>query len=449
MDFVSQIKDAGIVGMGGAGFPTHVKLDTKQEYFIINAAECEPLIEVDKFLCRNHADMIIEGALLIGKHLEAKHIVIALKEKYVEEIKSLDYAIAKKNANIEIHKMPYFFPAGDEQTMVQHVTGRIVPERCIPSEVGCVVDNVGTVLYVYLASKGKKVSQKLFSVVGEVEKPIIECAPIGTSVRECIEKAKPLIADYSIIIGGPMMGKYLTTDKEIDEAVVTKTFGNVIVLPKDHYLFTRDKKSIDRIKREAKSACIQCKMCSDLCPRRLLGHNIRPHKVMRSLPYMDIINDNKSFEEAFGDAQNCVGCNLCEMYSCPMGLSPKRVNDYMKGELKKRNINVERDLNPEVSKAVDMRKVPTNRLAARLGLSKYYGKHANDLLYIKPKEVFIPFSQHIGKPAVCVKNVGDKVKVNDLLAKADEGLSTNIHSSVDGKVVEINDIGARISCKGE
>lgn len=448
MDLCNQIKDAGIVGMGGAGFPTHVKLNTKQEYFIINAAECEPLIETDKFLCRNYADMIIEGAILIGKHLEAKHIVIALKDKYIEEINALEKAIAKKNANIEIFEMRYFFPAGDEQTMVQQVTGRVIPERGLPSDVGCVVDNVGTVLYVYLATKGKKTSQKYFSIVGEVEKPIMECAPIGTKLRECIAAAKPTINDYGIVIGGPMMGKYITSDEEIDKAVVTKTFGNVIVLPKDHYLFTRDKKSIDRIKHESKSACIQCRMCSDLCPRHLIGHNIRPHKVMRNLPFIDTINDNQSFLDAFGEAQNCCSCNLCEMFSCPMGLSPRRVNDYIKTELRKRNITVDRDLNPKVSDAVDIRKVPTKRLAARLGLLKYYGEHAHDLLYITPKEVFIPFSQHIGKPAVCIKKVGDQVKVNELIAKADEGLSANIHSSVEGKVVDINNNGAKIICKG-
>ena len=449
MDFCEQIKDAGIVGMGGAGFPIHVKLNTKQEYFIINAAECEPLIEVDKFLCRNYADMIIDGALLAGKHLEAKHIVIALKEKYVKEIDALNKAIAKRKANIEIFKMGYFFPAGDEQTMVQQVTGRVIPERGLPSDVGCVVDNVGTVLYIHLASKGKKTTQKLFSIVGEVEKPIIECAPIGTKVRECIDAANPTIKDYGVILGGPMMGKCLTSDTEINDAVVTKTFGNVIVLPKDHYLFTRNKKTIETIKRESKSACIQCKMCSDLCPRNLIGHNIRPHKVMRNLSLIDTINDDKSFVEAFGEAQNCCSCNLCEMYSCPMGLSPRRVNDYLKGELNKRNIKVDRDLNPNVSSAVNIRKVPTNRLAARLGLYKYYGQGADDLIYIKPKEVFIPFSQHIGKPAVCVKKVGDKISAGDLLAKADGGLSTNIHSSVTGKVIEINDRGAKISCKGE
>lgn len=448
MSLCDKIKEAGVVGMGGAGFPTHVKLNTKQEYFIVNAAECEPLIDVDKFLCRNHADMIIEGTLLIGQHIEAKHMVIALKAKYVEEIAALKKEIAKRNANIEIFEMGYFFPAGDEQTMVQQVTGRIVPERGIPSEVGCVVENVGTVLYVYLANKDRKTTQKLFSVVGEVAKPIIECAPVGTYVRECVANACPTISDYGVVLGGPMMGRYLVNDADIDKAVITKTTGNIIVLPKDHYLFRRSTKPIQKIKMEAKSACIQCKMCTDLCPRHLIGHNIRPNMMMRNLWRMDQIKDNDTFKQMFGEAMNCCSCGVCELFACPMGLSPRTVNNYLKTELKNRNIQVEKGTNFVASKYVDMRKIPTNRLAARLSLMKYYGTHAKEMIYIKPKEVFIPFSQHIGAPAVCVKKAGDTVAFNELVAKAAEGLSTNIHSSIEGTVKEVKNNGIVISRKG-
>lgn len=447
MSLVDQVKEAGVVGMGGAGFPTHIKLNTKQEYFIVNAAECEPLIETDKYLCRNHADMIVEGVLLIGKHLEAKHMVIALKAKYTEEIKALREAINKKSANIEICELGYFYPAGDEQTMVQQVTGRAIPERGLPSEVGCVVDNVGTVIYTYLASKGKKTTIKYLSIVGEVKEPIMVCAPIGTSIRECVAAANPNIEDYAVIMGGPMMGKYLVDDAMIDKAVVTKTTGNVIVLPKTHYLFTRSSKPIDKIKHETKSACIQCRMCTDLCPRYLIGHKIRPNLMMRNLWRLDEIKDDETFKETFGEAVNCCSCGVCEMYACPMGLSPRKVNDFLKGELRNRKINVEKGKNPVVSDFVDLRKTPTNRLIARLGLSKYYGLHATKEVYVNPKKVFIPFSQHLGAPAICEKKVGDSVQYGELLAKAAEGLSANIHSSVNGVIEEIRDNGALIRCK--
>ena len=129
MELIEAIKKAGVVGAGGAGFPTHVKLNAKAEYLIINAAECEPLIETDKFLCREFADRIIDTILLMGHHLEAQHIVIGLKAKYKAEIAALEKAIREKHAAVEIFPMRTFYPAGDEQVLVQQVTGRSVPER--------------------------------------------------------------------------------------------------------------------------------------------------------------------------------------------------------------------------------------------------------------------------------------------------------------------------------
>ena len=102
MSLIETVKDAGIVGAGGAGFPTHVKLNTKAEYFIVNAAECEPLIETDKYLCRTFADELIKGITYIADHLEAKKRYIALKAKYKAEIAALKEAIDKNHADIEI-----------------------------------------------------------------------------------------------------------------------------------------------------------------------------------------------------------------------------------------------------------------------------------------------------------------------------------------------------------
>ena len=108
MELIEAIKKAGVVGAGGAGFPTHVKLNAKAEYLIINAAECEPLIETDKFLCREFADRIIDTILLMGHHLEAQHIVIGLKAKYKAEIAALEKAIREKHAAVEIFPMRTF-----------------------------------------------------------------------------------------------------------------------------------------------------------------------------------------------------------------------------------------------------------------------------------------------------------------------------------------------------
>lgn len=449
MSLIELVKAAGVVGAGGAGFPTHVKLNTKVEYFIVNAAECEPLIETDKYLCRTWAERIIQTIPVIAESLGAAKKVIALKAKYEKEIAALEEAVKKNNSDVEIFRLGYFYPAGDEQTLIQQVTGRSVPERGLPSDVGCVVDNVGTVLNIADALEGKPVTGKYLSVVGEVAHTSLFHVPIGTSVLECVKAAGPLISDFALIMGGPMMGKKLTAQKAMEEAVVTKTTGNIMVLPKDHYLFKKAELPMETIRRQTKSSCIQCRMCTDLCPRYLIGHQIRPNLVMRGFWKEQSVTDNEEYLRMFGDAANCCSCGVCEMFACPMGLSPRRVNDYIKGELRNRGIQVPK--NPEASARafVDDRKAPTNRLIARLNLTKYYGNHPQDCTELTPDTVFIPFSQHIGKPAAAVKAAGESIAVGELLAAAAEGLSANIHSSVSGVVEEVTDKGARIRCRKE
>lgn len=451
MNLVETVKNAGIVGAGGAGFPTHVKLNAKAEWFIINAAECEPLIETDKYLCRTFADRIVAAAVAVAAHLEAKHTVIALKHKYHAEIEALRAAITKSGAAVEICEMGVFYPAGDEQTMVEFVTGKSVPERGLPLDVGAVVDNVGTLLNIYGAlMEQKTVCDKYLSVVGEVKEPIMLHVPIGTAIADCIAAAEPNIQEYAIILGGPMMGKVISEPEAIAKAVVTKTTGNIIVLPRDHYLIRRAAQSIDRIRIQTHTACIQCRMCTDLCPRFRIGHQIRPHLVMRNLYRENTIADNDEFLRAFGDAANCCSCGVCEMFACPMGLSPRKVNDYMKGKLREKGIQVPRNLEPEALPNIDTHRIPTERLIARLGLSAYSACHAHTCRELTPDEIFVPFAQHIGKPAAPVKQLGDTVEKGELIAAAAEGaLSANIHAGISGIITEISAAGARISSKKE
>ncbi len=450
MGLIETIQSSGIVGAGGAGFPTHVKLDTKAECFIINAAECEPLIETDKFLCRTFPDKVVGGTAIAAAHLGAKRIVIALKGKYQDEIAALKASIKKAGVNIEIFEMPTFYPAGDEQTMVHMVTGKVVPERGIPLEVGVVVNNVGTMMNLYEAvHEGKPVCDKYLSVVGEVEKPIMLHVPIGTAIEECIKKAGPKVRDYAVILGGPMMGSVLKDPEEVSQSYVTKTSGNIIVLPKDHFLITRSTVPIERLKQQARSACIQCRFCTDLCPRYLIGHRIRPHLVMRNVWLEDQTDDNGRFEELFGDAVNCCDCGICELFSCPMGLSPRLINVYMKDKLRERGINVPKTSKAEALDVIDMHRVPTERLVTRLNLGKYYTQNARDCFELNPEQVYIPFAQHIGKPAEPCVSQGDKIQKGQLLAKAQGAVSANIHASISGTIVKVDAKGASISRKGE
>lgn len=439
MDFVEAVKQAGVVGAGGAGFPTYVKLNARAEIFLVNAAECEPLIETDKYLCRTFPDRIIETVEKIRDHLGASRAVIALKGKYQRETQALQKAIRERNSDVELFFLRTFYPAGDEQIIVQQVTGRSVPERGLPLDVGCVVDNVGTVLSIADALEGKPVSEKTLSVTGAVRQTRMFQVPIGTPVMEILEHSDITEPEYAVIVGGPMMGKVLRSREQIREAVVAKTTGNLLVLPKDHYLIRRSEKSEQAMIHQAQAACIQCRMCTDMCPRYLIGHEVRPNLVMRNLWREKMITDDGEFERSFASAVNCCSCGVCEMFACPMGLSPRKMNEYAKRLLKERGINPKRNMQPKARPEEAFRKIPTERLIARLGLSEYVTHSLPVVTELKPATCRIALSQHIGKPAVPVVKPGDHVQKGDLVAEAAEGLSVNIHTGMAGIVSEVTE----------
>ncbi|MEA4988746.1 MAG: 4Fe-4S dicluster domain-containing protein [Anaerovorax sp.] len=439
MKLIEAVRSAGVVGAGGAGFPTHVKLDAKADTFIVNAAECEPLIETDKYLMRTFPEELIASAELIAAHLGAKKKVIALKSKYKQEIEALSAAMDKVKSTFELVQMPSFYPAGDEQILVQFVTGRTVPERGIPLHVGTVVNNVGTVLNVGEAVCGKPVTDKYLSVVGEVEKPVMLKVPIGIPIKECIDIARPISLEYDFIIGGPMMGK-VHKGEEVYNEFVTKTTGNIIVLPKGHYLVERASLSLSGIAAQARSACVQCKMCTDMCPRYLIGHDIRPNQIMRNLYKEKVICENAEYERAFGSAANCCDCGVCEMFACPMGLSPRKVNGYIKSQLAERKISPTKNQSPQVREDLKWRRIPTERLVARLGLTKYASLHAKEPCkeYV-PKSVTLYFKQHIGVRAQACREVGECVQKGDLIAVTGENaLCANVHASISGEITLID-----------
>ena len=444
------IREAGVVGEGGAGFPTHIKLDAKSDFFIVNAAECEPLIETDKYICRMFASEIIEAMQHVGEHLGAKRLVIALKRKYNREINALTDAIRDKGANIELFLMDSFYPAGDEQVLVQMITGRSVPERGIPLAVGAVVNNVGTMVSIQKALKGIPVTEKHLSVTGDVERPMMLKVPLGAPIIDCINAAKPNLPDYDIVLGGPMMGKVYTEPAQIAALSVEKTVGNILILPKGHHLYIQAQKPLHRIIRQAQSACLQCRFCTDQCPRYRVGHRVRPHLVMRAIFLEQRVENAMEYEHLYGDAANCSECGLCDMYSCPMGLSPRRVNMYLKGRLREKGIDVPKNPTPKAREALFYGKASTDRLIRRLGIYEYSLRQAGDeCLEIEPKRVMLPFLQHIGKPAIPLKAKGDRIAKGDLLGLAAEGpVSANIHASIDGIVESIDERCAVIEREG-
>ncbi|WDV45090.1 4Fe-4S dicluster domain-containing protein [Clostridiaceae bacterium M8S5] len=434
MELLDKIYNSGVVGVGGAGFPTHIKLNCQVEYLIINSAECEPLLEVDKYLMRQRSNQIIIAIEKMAESVKAEHMIIALKSKYKEEIKSLQNAIDDLKSNVKIHTFENFYPAGDEQVMVYEVTKRVIPAGGIPLDVGVVVNNVATVVNIYDAINDNPVVDKYLTVVGEVKEPKFLKAPIGLAVSEALKYCGGVVReDYKIILGGPMMGKII--DKEDAKTTyITKTLGSLIVIPADHYMVKRKLKPITQIINQARTACIQCKMCTDMCPRNLMGHQLRPHKIMRAM------GAGVKNKDTLMEALICSECGVCELYACPMGLSPRLVNAFIKNELRNNGVRYDRKPLNEVNQLREYRKVPVSRLISRLDLNIYKDTKLGEIENIKAQKVYIPLSQHIGKPASPVVKVGDIVEKGQLIGKIELGtLGANIHASISGKVCEVGE----------
>ncbi|MBX4269681.1 4Fe-4S dicluster domain-containing protein [Clostridium estertheticum] len=436
MELLDQIYKAGVVGAGGAGFPTHIKLKCNVEYLLVNAAECEPLIQTDKYIMRHNADEIIKALSFMAPLVGADKVIIAIKGKYEREIQALQSAIKKLDSKVELFYLKSIYPAGDEQVIVYEVTGRVIPPGGIPLNVGAVVSNVATVLSIYDATIGKSVTDKIITVTGEVNNPSLLSVPIGTPVSKCIKAASGLtIKDYCVIMGGPMMGRILTSD-EVEKRSITKTDGGIIVLPADHYIKERKSLSVQHIINQTKSACIQCSYCTQMCPRYLLGHPLRPHKIMRAIS-MSLDHS----EEIFKEALICSECGICEMYACPMGISPRQVNIMIKNELRQKGVKFNTTLKIIPDEQRDGRQVPVSRLVQRLNLGKYKDiKFDDEAIEIKANIVTIPLKQHIGKSATAIVAVGDEVNKGQLIGEVNrEDMGANIHASISGKVTNVSD----------
>ncbi|MGL6225383.1 MAG: 4Fe-4S dicluster domain-containing protein [Thermoguttaceae bacterium] len=432
------IASAGIVGAGGAGFPTHVKLSAQADTVIINAAECEPLLHKDKELILHDPEKLVLGLALGMECVGAKRGLIGLKKKYNKVIEHLRPHLVR---NMEIIPLEDAYPAGDEFILVYETTNRVIPPGGIPLNVGAVVLNVETAINV-ASSKMTPVLTKYLSIGGAVEHPCSVAVPIGASLSDCLPSAgKITTQDPCFIIGGVMMGS-LETDLS---KPVTKTTGGIIVLPRDHSIIRRMSRTWNEIARIGRSACDQCCFCTELCPRNLLGHPIEPHRAMRSLGF------NLSRNADVPGTQFCCECNLCSTYSCPEGLDPKNVCAENKRRLLSAN---QRYLDPPFQQnRADLhmknRKTPTSRLIQRAGLSSFLNKAPLLPNEIIVAEVNIPLKQHIGVPSEPVVQVGQLVKRGQLIATrgVKDGkpvLGAEIHASIDGTITAIVNNQVRI-----
>lgn len=439
-NLVNLIRDNGVVGAGGAGFPTHVKINAKAEYVIVNGAECEPLLRVDQQLMSVKTKEIIRALDHVRKYVGADKAYIGLKSKYKDAIKAVEEEI-KSYESMKIKELGNFYPAGDEQVLVYETTKRIVPEGGIPLNVGVVVLNVETLLNIYEGVfENRPVTEKYITVTGEVRTPITVKVPIGISIEEVIQMSGGTdLKEYIVINGGPMMGKIVSS---LDEPV-TKTTKGLIVLPKDHSLSITFEKDIASMLREARTSCMHCSLCTEVCPRNLIGHSIEPHKLIRLASYGSTCDAGTNTTTAF----LCCECRLCE-YACVMNLQPWKLHNLLKSKMAVEGIRNPHHEKPEdVHPFREYKRYPVSKLVRQLGLTKYDVKAPLSNDNAKYNKVRIKMSQHIGMPAVPVVNEGDSIVKGQLLATVpEEKLGSEIHSSINGKIINIVDGEITIGC---
>jgi Na+-translocating ferredoxin:NAD+ oxidoreductase RnfC subunit len=420
-----QLKSCGVVGAGGAGFPTHVKARSQVEYLLANGAECEPLLHKDYELMVHEAAAIVQGGALMRVSTGAKHARFGIKKKNAAAVDAISAQL--KGTDMDTVLLGDFYPSGDEYELVHIATGRLIPPAGIPLAVGCVVSNVETLLNVARAADGKPVTRKFVSINGAVKRPSSFWAPIGITFRELIEHAGgPTDADFGFFVSGIMMGK-LSFD--LDD-VVTKTTCGLIVLPRDHYLITRKDRTQQSMNRIGKSACDQCSYCTEFCPRYLLGYNVQPHKVMRSLGF-------SSTGAALWNqsAELCCACGLCTLYACPEDLFPKETCDQAKADMRAAGNKYVQDDEPMVHPMKDSRRVPLSMLRKRLKVEQYEAETPYDSRDIPFSQVKILLKQHAGATAHAVVVTGDRVKVGQRVADVrDDELGAAIHASISGTV---------------
>ncbi len=423
-----MILEAGVVGAGGAGFPTHVKFAENIQTVLINGAECEPLAKTDFYLLREYGKELTEALNYIVEKVGAKNGVIGIKKHTGEELGIADGATDRK---VSYKHLPDIYPAGDEIILIKEALGLDVPGGNLPISVGVVVLNVETLFNIKNAVSGKGVYEKFLTVGGETDKTYVLKVPVGTPVKHIFESLKIKVpSNHEVIDGGPMMGNIINPET----AVVTKTTKALLIIDENTLCIKIKKKNLSRAINQASSNCCSCRMCTDLCPRYLMGYPIEPHKIISAVS--NGVADSKTFLGAF----YCSNCGVCRTVACPQNLLPSLVFSKVKNELSKHGLRANVMEKTVPSTLREYRKIPVSRVIMRLGIKKYDRSFFEFKEIPNSKKVSIPLKMHIGAPCVSLVKAGDKVKAGQLIASAPEkALGTSLHASISGTVEVSNE----------
>ena len=431
-DLKQLLKDNGVVGAGGAGFPSYCKLAEGADTLLINAVECEPLLYTSYTLMQERIRDIIIGMRAVMEYANIPRGLLAVKDY---RAKKLGYSDGQELApGVFIKYIPNVYPMGDEINLIYTATGRVVPPGQLPITRGVIVFNTETIYNIGLVVQfNQPVTKTYLTISGDTDKAYCVKVPVGMKIAEVLKIMNVKVPDTHVVIdGGPSMGTVvnLATD------VVKKPCSGLLILPKTIPAVANKLRTKEDNFRRASSVCCQCNRCTDLCPRHLLGYPLEPHKMVRST-----LSAAMADPELIKTATMCCGCDICSTLACCQEISPMQIIKEYKGILAKNRMKYVADPNEQFTPSPDRqaRMVSAGKWKEVLGVAKY---DKFPPIYVEEKlkatEVFVPMSQHIGAPAIPVVAVGDVVEENQMIAKAAEGLSVPHFAPISGRVTYVD-----------
>ena len=430
-DLKSILRDHGIVGAGGAGFPTYGKLAEGADILLINAIECEPLMYTDLTLMQEKLYDIAAGMRAVMEYCKIPTGLLAVKGYRAEHLGLADGQELAEGVRIKY--APNVYPMGDEINLIYTVTGRLVRPGNLPITRGVIVMNAETVYNVALAVReDKPVIEKWVTIGGNV--PEVKCVkvPVGMSISEVLKAVNVTVPAHHVIIdGGPSMGNIVPVS-----GVVTKTTKALLILPDTIPAVYGKQRTAEENVRMAASLCCQCTRCTDMCPRHLMGYPIEPHKMVRATVSTAMENP-----ELIKTASLCCSCDICGTFACCQGISPMQVIKEYKKILAKNRMRYVADPNADMTPHPDReyRMLNAGKWKSMLGVAQFdrYPVYVPEKL--TAKQVEIRMSQHIGAPSIPCVSVGDTVTEGQLIANAAEGLSLPQYASISGRVAFVDD----------
>ena len=429
VDIKRIMKESGIVGAGGAGFPSYAKLAEGADTLVVNGSECEPLLYTDYVMLKRELPLVLVGVRAVMDYCHIPRALLCIKAHTAKRLSLSDGDRLEEGITVRV--LGDVYPLGDEIALIYEATGRLVRPGNLPISVGVIVYNVETMHDLARAVKhGESVTRKWLTVGGDIDRPVVVQVPVGTLVSDLFDRLGVRVDEsHAVIEGGPSMGKLINHGL----AEVGKTTKALLVLPRDTRAVESKLISDKMAVKRAETACCQCTRCTDMCPRALLGYPLEPHKMVRTAMGAAAVSPKLVLS-----ATLCCGCGICENLACSQGISPRAVIAEYKALLAKNRMRYVASEDVFPTREREYRQIPSDRWAQALGVARFdrvaeYIGEIDDF-----DRVQLPLGRFIGVSSLPVVSDGDVVERGDKVATSADGLSVDLAASIGGRVTLID-----------